>query len=497
MNTVLTIAADEWRYWRRSHLALAGFVLFAVLIVATSIITTSRIAEDRHVRDHQQEQAEETFLAQPDRHPHRMVHYGHYVFRTPVPLAIFDPGVDPVTGQSIFLEGHRQNSAMFAETRASADLGGMALLTPAFVYQVIAPLLVILLGHSAIVRERESRTLAPLLAQGVGGRTLLAGKLVALVGAIVLLLVPLFVVSGMALAAGEVFLSVVSIALSYFVYLVLWGLMTLVASTALRRRASVLAGLSAVWIAVTLLVPAIGVSAAAYIAPVPGKIETDLDILEALREVGDGHNANDPAFARLRDDLLEQYDVETVEELPINFRGIVAQYAEGELTRVLNEYAEGRMEAELEQSHVLSRFGWASPMLALGAASRAIAGTDLEMHHRFLREAEQLRFDFVQSLNEVHAEQLTYADDINRSSDTEAERRTRVSSENWSVLDEFEFTAAPASVRLSHAGSPLIMLIVWSGLMLALSLHLSRKLQPLASHRLSLGKQPSCCGTGR
>ena len=51
-----------------------------------------------------------------------MVHYGHYVFRTPAPLARFDPGLDAVTGQSIFLEGHRQNTAMFAASGASADL---------------------------------------------------------------------------------------------------------------------------------------------------------------------------------------------------------------------------------------------------------------------------------------------------------------------------------------------------------------------------------------
>jgi len=60
-----------------------------------------------------------------------MVHYGHYVFRAPPPLAMFDPGVDAVTGQSLFLEGHRQNSAMFADARAEARTGGFGALTPA------------------------------------------------------------------------------------------------------------------------------------------------------------------------------------------------------------------------------------------------------------------------------------------------------------------------------------------------------------------------------
>ena len=36
-----------------------------------------------------------------------------------------------------------------------ADLGGFSWLSPAMVYQLFAPLLVILLGHGLIARERE------------------------------------------------------------------------------------------------------------------------------------------------------------------------------------------------------------------------------------------------------------------------------------------------------------------------------------------------------
>ncbi|MEM1180168.1 MAG: delta 1-pyrroline-5-carboxylate reductase, partial [Acidobacteriota bacterium] len=96
MSTILTIAAAEWRLWMRSRSALAALFAVVLIIAATSILTAARFTEERHERTHQQELAEETFLAQPARHPHRMVHYGHYVFRTPPPLAIIDPGVDTV-----------------------------------------------------------------------------------------------------------------------------------------------------------------------------------------------------------------------------------------------------------------------------------------------------------------------------------------------------------------------------------------------------------------
>lgn len=145
MSQIVTIAKEEWRYWLRSRLVKIGLIVFALLLILTSALTASRVSEIRHDREHQQEKAEQSFREQPDRHPHRMVHYGHYAFRAPTPLAQFDPGVDAVTGQSIFLEGHRQNSAMFAEARGNARAGGFGSLTPALIYQLFLPLLLMII----------------------------------------------------------------------------------------------------------------------------------------------------------------------------------------------------------------------------------------------------------------------------------------------------------------------------------------------------------------
>ena len=204
MNRIFSIAREESRLWLRSRLALGTLLIFGLLLGTTSIATSLRMSEEHRERSEQQALAEETFLSQPDRHPHRMVHYGHYVFRTPPPLAMIDPGVDSVTGQSIFLEGHRQNTAMFADARAGADLGGFQGLTAALVYQLFVPLLLIAIGHGVFIREREENTLAPLPGPGrdrerivrrqmdcPGGRSRLA------------LLLPLAIVSAAAVVRGE------------------------------------------------------------------------------------------------------------------------------------------------------------------------------------------------------------------------------------------------------------------------------------------------------
>ena len=478
MSQVVTVAKEEWRYWLRSRLVQIGLIVFAVLLVFTSILTASRVTELRHERVHQQEQAEQTFRDQPDRHPHRMVHYGHYAFRAPTPLAQFDPGVDAVTGQSIFLEGHRQNSAMFAEARGTARAGGFGSLTPALIYQLFLPLLLIAIGHAAIVREREAKTLAPLMAQGLNGPALYLGKGLALLGLIAGLSVPALFGGGLAVTQGESLSVALGLYGAYFIYLGIWGALILTVSCLVRSRGVALGLLLMMWIFSALVVPRIAVTWASYSLPSEGKIITDMRMNEDLRKLGDGHNSADPAFAKLKSNLLAQYDVESVDELPVNFRGLVAQQSEGELTETLNKYAEKRMSRELEQSKRVDSFGLISPYVAISAASRTLAGTDLSTHHRFLREAEALRFDFVQGLNTAHIEKLSYADDMARNKDEASGKRARVSSENWQILQDFNFQPDTAATRFGQAIASLISLLIWLLGIIFIGLLASRRLRP-------------------
>jgi len=461
MSAVTRIAREEWRLWLRSKVVVAAALIVTVLLAATSVLTINRVAVEQAQRMEQQIAAEQTFFAQPDRHPHRMVHYGHYAFRPPPPLAIFEPGVDAVTGQSIFLEGHRQNTAMFADTKAAADLGGFAALTPASLYQLLLPLLLIVLGHALFLRERESGTLAVMLAQGQSGVTLALGKATALLTVVAIFMIPLITVAAYSVSLGESALAAFSLVGGYFAYLCVWGAIILAASIILKQRAVSLGVLIFVWLFAALIVPRFAINASSAAIDAPGKIESDLVMLAEQRKLGDGHDAADPAFQRLEAQVLEQYDVETVEELPINWRGVVASYSEAELTDLLNSYAENRMSLEASQSRVFDLFGLVSPAIAVGSLSRALAGTDLATHHRFLRESEALRFNFVQSLNDVHANELDYTIDTNRNDDTEASRRARVNSQSWQVLDEFRFAPDTADERIGRAMLSLGVLLAW------------------------------------
>jgi len=78
MTTSLLIAAEEWRYWFRTKLGASAAFLALMLIGISISASLSQQAHEKNTRERLQVKAEQTFREQPARHPHRMVHYGHY-----------------------------------------------------------------------------------------------------------------------------------------------------------------------------------------------------------------------------------------------------------------------------------------------------------------------------------------------------------------------------------------------------------------------------------
>jgi ABC-2 type transport system permease protein len=147
---------------------------------------------------------------------------------------------------------------------------------------------------------------------------------------------------------------------------------------------------------------------------------------------------------------------------------LVASTSEAELTEVLTQFSEQRMQQELQQTQIARNFGWLSPKVAIQALSMITAGTSIETHHRFIRETEELRFSFVQSLNKVQMEQLSYLDDINRNNGKEAWKKARVSATNWQMIKGFNFTVDDASTRLSRSTHAFFQLLLWTAILLVL-----------------------------
>jgi len=476
MSKLFIVAREEWRYWLRSKLATSVLSIGLILTLSSVIATAVNMTELTHTRQALQSNAQDNFVEQPDRHPHRMVHYGHYVFRSPSPLSALDPGVDAYTGNSIFLEGHRQNSAMFADQRQGTALTKLGNLSPAFIMQMLAPLLLIIIGYSSISRERETNTLTYMLSQGTSGLTLIAGKGLALMSVVILILIPLLISGIFTLFQGESALTTLVFLLGYAAYLTIWVLLILLFSCLFLKNSGSFTALAFSWIFLCIVMPRIASTSAASMIPFIGKLETDFAVIEQLRQLGDGHNAADPAFDQLKASLLTQYKVKSIAELPINYRGLIAKKSEAELTEVLNKYAEQRMNNELLQTQFSRYFGWLSPAIGIRTVSMVVAGTSIETHHRFLREAEILRFNFIQGLNQVHIEQLSYQDDMNRNLDVNASNKARVGSQNWQLLQDFKFTADAPNIRLERSVFSFLQLLVWASVLVVAIRFVGRRL---------------------
>jgi ABC-2 type transport system permease protein len=462
MSRLSLIAADELRLMRRNRVAMLGLIMLLALSAIAALTSIAHRDNSDQIRARFQAEADKEFDGQPARHPHRMVHYGHFVFRPLPALAAFDPGVDAFTGNTIYLEGHRQNSANFGDVRQSSLLMRFGQLTPAFVLQALAPLVLIFIGFGIVARERERGTLRLLQTHGASATQILAGKALALTAIAMLMLAPAMLALGWLIAAKGAPVAPALVLLSgYTGYLAIWVAAILIASSIATQARSALIAMVGLWALTVILLPRLAPDLALASNPALTRLETDIAIQRDLREMGDSHDPDDPYFSAFKARTLKQYGVDKVEDLPVNYRGLLAVEGEKLTSKLFDDYAARQFSQQKAQSGLTDMFGLASPTLALRRISMALAGTDLESHRRFLHQSEAYRFTIVQQLNQMQATAVTFSDDSNRNKDPDAGRRVRIDPKNWSNVPDFTFSGPTQAEKFSAALPGLAMLGLW------------------------------------
>lgn len=469
MSATRLIARDELRLMVRNRVAVIAFTLLVLLTLVAVLSSWAHQRGNAELRARHQHAAEHAFDAQPDRHPHRVVHYGHFIFRPLGPLAAFDPGVDAFTGSSMFLEGHRQNTANFGDVRQSSLLVRFGQLTPAFVLQVVAPLLLIFLGYGALARETERGTMRLLMLQGASRGQVVRGKLLAL-GTVALLAGLPAMIGFVAIAGqpGALALPMAIIAIGYAAYLALWVVLILLVSASVRRSRDALLALVALWAIAVVLLPRVAPDMASAAVPLQNRLQTDVAIARDLRRMGDSHNPDDPHFAAFKQSVLKRYGVTRVEDLPVNYKGLLALEGERLTSELFDRYAGESYAAQDRQNALVEGVGVLSPAIALRSLSMAAAGTDFAGHRRFLEQAEAYRYALVQRLNRMQAEAVSYSDDT--ATDVDADRRKRVAADNWEQMPDFTYRAPSGAALATGALPGLAIVLGWlvvAGLLLA------------------------------
>lgn len=453
---ILAIARKELvDAWRDGRFRI-GAALMVLLLATSSLLAwrqTERAATERAAAAAQER---ENWLEQGEKNAHSAGHYGINVFKPVSPLALFDRGIEPFAGTTLFLEAHRQNQAAFVPAQDATAMRRFGELTAAAGLQLLVPLLVILLAFGCIAGERERGTLRQVLSLGVSPRALVLGKTLGIAGALLALLVPVGLagawlvsrlptdqVDGLWQRAG-------GLALAYGLYLALVLVVSVVVSALAPNGRSALSILLAFWAGACIVAPRLVTDAVHDVLPTPLLAEFEKELSEDLANGLDGHDPRSKRLEEFTRRTIAEHGVGSIQELPFNFQGHVMLESERLAGEVFDHHF-GRLWNRIElQDRVATLAGVVSPLLALRSASMSFAGTDFAHHRHFAVAAEQHRRAFVRVLNE----------DL-KTNARPGDPSYLAGRALWESLPEFRLAAFPAERAFERARLGLALLGAW------------------------------------
>jgi ABC-2 type transport system permease protein len=453
----------------------ATCVLLIAVSTATGLQLTHVQLQDRIAATSAER---ENFLGQGAKNPHAAAHFGQYAFRPVLLPAALDPGVSSYMGSMIWLEAHRMNLPEFRPAEDSADFARAGQLSVAWVLQFVLPLFVIVVTFGAVAGERERGTLALAMSQGMGLGPMLLGKAVAAVGALFAVLLPLLFMSVLvflvlapgtdAQGAGS---RLLWMGLGYLLYLLSFAGLSLLVSTLASSRRSALFALIAIWLLVTVAVPRMAADLAATVHPTP----TATEFWAGIR-AGEGDSsglADDPGQRvaairqRTAEELLTRYQVDAIDQLPVNFTAVFLQRLE-EADAPIFDYNYAQLWQTYESQRRLQRLAAIlSPTIAMRELSMAMAGADPFAQRHFSVAAETYRRDFVRDLNEIQAVEGA------------GKRFYVASGETWEDVAAFEYEPPSTATVLGRHALDLGILILWACAPFSLALVAARRARPV------------------
>ncbi|KAF7775257.1 ABC-2 type transport system permease protein [Pseudoalteromonas citrea] len=442
---VMKIFRHELASKRKSPSLWLLFIMIQLLLAVALYTGWQQFQQSVQTQSTAQALVEQQWQAQPDRHPHRVAHFGHFAFRPPSALSFFDLGVNAWVGDSIFLEAHKQNSANFANDQDGGTLLRFSELSSANILLTIWPLLIIGLGFASISGEQKSGTLRQLMSMGVSFRELVTGKSLSYLLLSVVFILPVFILSlVLASSAGATFSSegVVRLLLLFSVYLLyclFWIGLTLLISSYVKEPKQSLVLLTSIWFILTILMPRMLAEFAHTQNPHQKRNDFELAVKLDNRKVGNSHNPDDPYFSKFRAETLKKYGVDTVEELPINYKGLVMQEGEKLNAQIHNKHYEKQLEKFSAQQQFIRQFYWLNPYLFVRDFSMALTRTDTKHFLDFEQQAEAHRYARIQKLNQLHTNEIDHHND----------RDQKVHKSYWQEFKPFSYQAPDLTWSLS------------------------------------------------
>ncbi len=437
-------------------LLIGGLLLFA------TFSGWSNFKKQEEVKQKYQAEARRDWLNNPDKNPHRMAHFGHFAFRPKTALSAFDFGMDSFLGNTVFLEAHKQNTVNFSEASFSTGLLRFGEISVAMILQLLLPLFLIFIGFSSISSERESGMLKMLLSQGLTWKQLIVGKSLGLVSVMSFFFFPTMILV-MSLWATLQDVSITEdniirmtlLSTLYFTYLSIFCVIIVLISAVSNTSKTALTTLIGLWLLFTIILPRVSQALGNAVYELPSKVAFEASIEQDILKVGDSHNSNDPYFKALKDSLLTVYKVDSVQQLPFNYKGFQMKEGERISSGIYSAHQDGLFRIFAKQNSFSQIIAFVNPFTAVKNLSMALTGTDFASYAAFQRQAESYRFLMAQKMNDL---QIKY---VSNHTTTSADKHSRVDKKMWKSIPDFRFEPLTIAETLQAELNSLIALFGW------------------------------------
>jgi len=436
--------------------------IFNVLLFFALISGFYSYSHQHQTVEHYSHEVREKWEKNPDKHPHRMAHYGYVVFRQKHPLSFFDFGMDSYVGNAVFLEAHKQNTVNFSQASLSNGLLRFGEISVGMLLQLLLPLLIFFWGFGLITEERQHGTLRILLTQDVSWQELIIGKSVGLFCLSLMVYLPCFILAFILLLLDtsiynhiEVITRFLILVISYLSYFFILSLLAVYVSSQSKSSKASLISLIGFWLFFALILPKVSQVAGKNLFVSPSKIEFDTVVEQELIKQGDSHDPNDPHFKKIKDSLLKAYHVDSTHKLPFNYGGYIMREGERLSAETYQKHQIKLIEVYKKQQNLIKLTAPLNPLIAIKNISMSLSGTDYVAYHDFQNQVETYRYHLAQTMNEL---QMKY---ISNKVKNSADKGARISKKHWEEFPDFKAQFLPLSVVISHEIVSFLSLISW------------------------------------
>jgi ABC-2 type transport system permease protein len=251
----------------------------------------------------------------------------------------------------------------------------------------------------------------------------------------------------------------------YIAYSWIFLFLTLAVSANVRTAQTALVAMVGFWAVSSFVLPRAASDVSRLLYPTPTAVAFQANIYEAMQSGLNGVSP-DTVIQQRQQQMLALYNAETVEELPINFQGMIFDLQEKLGNEVFDKFY-GELHAIFDQQTGLHQmFSIGSPRMATQLASMELSGTSLGHHTEFTRQAEQYRRELIEGMNR----------DITFNSES-GQADYRAGPELWASIEPFAYEPPSLGALLTRLGPSFMVMFLWLALSIVAGVLAVRKVK--------------------